>query len=269
MTTLFDTAAFQKHQYSVVEECRLLALQARPFKSGDWKRDEPDLYADEPYELIDVKLLRDQSKNVAISARQFDKFAEYDNLTWAIWKQREKQRERVAFTSEQLLERAISYQGGGLVRPGRDGRGPYYLFDVSTDTFVNPFASFRVLRGPDRPREELQISFAQYDGMARAVAIRPGPPLGPQQKMILEELSNGPMKAWHMGVFIHRARGHCNDAPSRRNRDVDRLRPGECCHGAVDDGGPMATSLSDRGMIFKDEYHFWHLYPEDTASWSS
>lgn len=255
---LFDADAYLRHAIKTTKEITKLILEGRPVALTDYRDDEPDILAGRPREWIDVKTLREETKTLTISQRQFEKHAsEYSDLIYAIW----ADDGRLALSTDQLLDRAIAYRGGSI-HEGKSGRPPYYLFDVSGDSFVNPFARERKSRGPN-VEHDAQISFDQ-----RAVAKVTPAPLGERQQLVLEALKLTPLKAYEIGTWLHAAKGHCNDSPSRR--DVDRaLRTGECCIGAVDDGGKMVTSLKERGLIWKDESSFWHLYPEDISSWAA
>ena len=258
--TLIDADAYLVHQECVSDELLKHVLSNRRVTLVPWEDDGVDLIAHDPFEYIDVKRAREDAdrRSLSISQRQFEKHAsEYDALVYAIW----SDVGRLALSTEQLLDRAVKYRGGD-VHEGRNGRTPYYLFDVSDDAFVNPFQRERRLRGPNVPHD------AQLGLDGRATSIVSNAPLGERQRMILEALRRSPLKAYEIGTFLHAARGHCNDAPSRRQL-ARSLRTSECCVGAVDDGGAMVTSLRDRGMIWKDDAGFWHLYPEDVEGWAA
>lgn len=261
---LFNDAGFERHVLKSSQELIRIVRSGKVAVLGDYRRREPDLFARDSVggpnlELIDVKTLTEGSRRLSIQQPQFDYNAtEYEMLKYAIW----ADQGRIALTRDELLDRQIEWRGGGKVHPGRNGAPPYYLFDVSTDEFVDPFYDPQRRRRTRKPDADMQLGL---DGRA-TFTTRSN--LGPVQTFVLERLGIAPLKAWQIGVMIHSVRMRCNDAPSRRHL-TRPLRSGECCYGAVDTGGAMIKPLRDRGLIWKDEAGYWHLYEEEEWSYES
>jgi len=254
MTGLFNTEGYEKHVKKTVGEMVYRIRLGQPCRSSDWEDDAPDIFVQKPELVVDVKTIRDASLTGSVSERQIKKHHGLygDKLRYAIW----SKKGRVELSAEELLERS------GKARQGTNGRGSYYVFDVSADTFVDPFEKTKIARGPKVDPDTLDLQIDLLAGRAVRNPTRRTP--SRSQVEVLHGLRMaGSLETWEAGALIHAMQGFCPDYPSRRGL-TRSLRENECCHACVDDGSRVLCGLRDQGRIWQDEESgLWRLFPED------